>query len=391
MADIFISNYADHQVVSAYIENKLEFLSVIHDSVLDNVYLCRVENVLNNIGSAFVRYQDNETGYVSLKNLAPECVINRLIESSSQIRTGDQIVLQVEAAPIKTKKAKLSSSIAIPGKYCVVTMGRKGVGASLKLPEDVRGRLVYGIKGRYQTLVESYSDKLGKRDFGIIIRTDAMDLDPLEAEDIITADISSCLDQIADIMGAARSRTLFSCLYRSSFSDVDFHIEKAKAFLKSRHIEEYGVLTESIIYDLKRDIEKLLYNRVWLKSGAFLVIEQLESFNAIDVNTGKAITGKKDITAKVNLESAEEIFRQIRLRNLTGMILIDFINMKADQDNENLCDAVKRLASKDPVHTEFIDITGLGIIELTRNKNDKSLKEILQNHNETVDNAENGC
>ena len=116
-----------------------------------------------------------------------------------------------------------------------------------------------------------------------------------------------------------------------------------------------------------------------------MIIEQLESFNAIDVNSGKAIDKKKDSISKINYEAADEIFRQIRLRNLSGMILIDFINMKSSEDTEKLCSYVRALARKEPVHTEFIDITGLGIIELTRSKNDKTLKEVLQNTINAVD------
>ena len=126
---------------------------------------------------------------------------------------------------------------------------------------------------------------------------------------------------------------------------------------------------------------------MWLKSGAYIIIEQLESFNAIDVNTGKAIKGKDDIAFKVNLEAVNEIFRQIRLRNLTGMILIDFINMDDDEKYEELIHKVKAFCKYEQVHTCFIDVTGLGIMELTRNKNDKTLKEILKDVEKAVDNS----
>ena len=166
-------------------------------------------------------------------------------------------------------------------------------------------------------------------------------------------------------------------------------ISTLRATTTSRGIEDINVLENSVVYSPKADIDKLKQHKIWLKSGAFLIIEQLESFNAIDVNTGKAITGKKDIIRKVNKEAAVEIMRQIRLRNLTGMILIDFINMKDKADVEDLCSFVRSLCRKEDVHTRFIDITGLGIVELTRNKNDKSLKEILENQNNSVDNTEN--
>ena len=390
MTDIFVSKYEEYPVVSAYIDNKLEFLSVVRDSVLNDVYLCRVENILKNINSAFVRYGDDQHGYVALKNVLGITVINRHVGSSAELRQGDEIVLQVEAEPLKLKKAKLSSRISVSGRFCAVTLGRKGVGASLKLSEEKRTRLIDSGKSCYMELTKQFGAVLGDTDFGVIIRTEADTLSDDELSDSIRDDMETCLNKICDILETAKSRKVFSCLLKNDSSDEEFHISKAKAFIKTKTDEEPRILNESVVYSLKKDIEKLLFNRVWLKSGAFLVIEQLESFNAIDVNTGKAISGKGDVIFKVNMEAADEIFRQIRLRNLTGMILIDFINMKDNTDVQKLCDHVRSLARKEMVHTEFVDITGLGIIELTRNKNDKSLKEILQKHNQTVDNIENG-
>ena len=94
MTDIFVSKYEEYPVVSAYIDNKLEFLSIVRDSVLNDVYLCRVENILKNINSAFVRYGDDQHGYVALKNVLGITVINRHVGSSAELRQGDEIVLQ---------------------------------------------------------------------------------------------------------------------------------------------------------------------------------------------------------------------------------------------------------------------------------------------------------
>jgi ribonuclease G len=198
-------------------------------------------------------------------------------------------------------------------------------------------------------------------------------------------DIRSSLNELEKLLDEGKKRSLYSCIKKSKTGDIEEHILKARNFLKSRGVTDYNVINESVVYSIKQDIEKLLHRKVWLKSGGFLIIEQLESFNAIDVNSGKAIDKKKDSFLKINYEAADEIFRQIRLRNLSGMILIDFINMKSKEETDKLCSYVKALARKEPVHTEFIDITGLGIIELTRNKNDKTLKEVLQNNTDTVD------
>ena len=385
MADIFISEYQNYPLVSVYIDDKLSFLSLVRESDLGSVYLCRVDNILDNLQSAFVRFGAGKIGYVPFKSILPSCVTNRSISSSKELRQGDEILLQVDTEEIKLKKAKLTSHISVSGQYSVITLGRRGVGASLKLSEDVRSLLIAEIKKEYPALLSEYSNALSEAGFGVIIRTESAELPIEEAVPLIIADIRFSLNELEKLLTEGKKRSLYSCIKKSKMGDIDEHILRAKNFLKSREITDYKVINKSVVYSIKQDIEKLLHNKVWLKSGGFLIIEQLESFNAIDVNSGKAIDKKKDSFLKINYEAADEIFRQIRLRNLSGMILIDFINMKSKEDTDKLCSYVKTLARKETVHTEFIDITGLGIIELTRNKNDKTLKEVLQNNTDTVD------
>lgn len=385
MADIFVSEYKNYPVVSVYIDDKLSFLSLVRESDLGSIYLCRVDNIIDNLQAAFVRFADGQIGYVPFKSILPSCVVNRNIKSAKDIRQGDEIILQVDTEAIKLKKAKLTSNISVSGKYSVVTLGRSGVGASLKLSDDIRNSMISEIKKEYKNLLEKCDLFLGDAGFGIIIRTEAGDLDPDNAISEILSDIEASLSELSQILDEGRKRSLYSCIKKSKLGDVNEHITKAKNFLKSRNIDEFQIINDSVVHSIKQDIEKLLSNKVWLKSGGFLIIEQLESFNAIDVNSGKAIDKKKDSISKINYEAADEIFRQIRLRNLSGMILIDFINMKSSEDTEKLCSYVRALARKEPVHTEFIDITGLGIIELTRSKNDKTLKEVLQNTINAVD------
>ena len=393
MADILLSKYDDLPVVATYIDGKLEHLSVIHDSDRGNVYLCRVDNIVRNIDSAFVRYNGDNIGYIPLKSILPSTVVNRKAENGKDIRQGDEIILQVEAEPQKLKKAKLTSSISISGKYSVVTLGKKGLGVSMKLSDDTRKELTANMTDVYKDIAVSNSESLFGDDFGVILRTEVQELCSTgasfeETRNLIREDIEANLKELIEVLNAGRSRTVGSCLLSKENDSVDSHLVRARNFLTARGIEDINILETSVVYSPRTDIDKLKQHKVWLKSGAFLIIEQLESFNAIDVNTGKAIAGKKDIIRKVNEEAAIEIMRQIRLRNLTGMILIDFINMKDKADVEDLCSYVRSLCRKEDVHTRFIDITGLGIVELTRNKNDKSLKEILENQNNSVDNKE---
>ena len=122
MAEIYTSKFRDIPVVAAYSNDKLEYLSVVTRNTVGNIYVCRVENIVKNINSAFVKYEEDELGYISVKNINPSLVLNKKADNVSDIRSGDLVVLQIEADPIKTKKAKMSSLISISGKYAVVTL-----------------------------------------------------------------------------------------------------------------------------------------------------------------------------------------------------------------------------------------------------------------------------
>jgi len=136
------------------------------------------------------------------------------------------------------------------------------------------------------------------------------------------------------------------------------------------------------LYRIETHLSELLSRKVWLKSGAYLIIEKTEAMYVIDVNSGKNITKKEtaEYIYQINREAAQEIMRQIRLRNLTGMILIDFINMEEQCRIDALLQELRILAKKDPIQTTVVDITALGLVEITRRKTTKSLAEQLITH-----------
>ncbi len=387
MSEIIISEYLNTPVVTAFIGNKMEYLSFVRDNELGNIYVAKVDHIVKNINAAFVRYDKDKTGYLPLRNITGACVINRPFESGDALKNGDDVIVQVESEAVKTKKTKLTTNLSVSDDYVAVTLGKYGVGASIKLSDNIRTLLADEIKADYETIIQEYTDKLFGASAGVIIRTKASEIEDDKVRDVIESSFKSCLDKLAEILSEGRKRTLYSCVHVSDSGSTDKLIESAEAFLKIRNESDYKIIEDTGIHGIKSAIEDLKHRKVWLKSGAYIIIEQLESFNAIDVNSGKAIKGKDDIAFKVNLEAINEIFRQIRLRNLTGMILIDFINMDDDEKYEELIHKVKSFCKYEQVHTVFVDVTGLGIMELTRNKNDKTLKEILKDVEEAVDNS----
>lgn len=387
MSEIIISEYLNTPVVTAFIGNKMEYLSFVRDNELGNIYVAKVDHIVKNLNAAFVRYDKDKTGYLPLKNITGACVINRKFTSDDTLKNGDDVIVQVESEAVKTKKTKLTTNLSVSDNYVAVTLGKYGVGSSIKLSDDIRTFLSDKIKEDYENIMDAYHEKLSGATAGIIIRTQASEIEEKKAFNVIKDSFKSCLDELAKILSDGRNRTTYSCIHRSDNGSTAQHIENAEAFLKVRGESDYSVIEDTGIHGIRSAIDDLKHRKVWLKSGAYIIIEQLESFNAIDVNTGKAIKGKDDIAFKVNLEAVNEIFRQIRLRNLTGMILIDFINMDDDEKYEELIHKVKAFCKYEQVHTCFIDVTGLGIMELTRNKNDKTLKEILKDVEKAVDNS----
>ena len=379
---IILANYKGNNVITGFINNKMEYLSFERESHLNEIYLGKVDHIVKNLNAAFVKYDGENIGYLPLDKISCSCVTNRSFDSIDCLKNGDEVIVQIDSEAIKTKKTKLSTTISISGKYSVITLGRNGVGASVKLSDDVRREFIDKTKGIFDDLKKDYQSSLYGSDIGLIIRTNASEIEVSSFKDTISSDIKNCIEKLAAILSEGRSRTIYTCLYKPVVNTLD----KARNFMKNAGITDCPVIEDNGIHGIKSKIDELRQNRIWLKSGAFIIIEQLESFNAIDVNTGKAIKGKNSISLDVNLEAADEIMRQVRLRNLTGMILIDFINMKQDEDYDKLISHMKKLCRQDQVHTNYVDITGLGIMELTRNKNDKSLKEILHEVENVVDN-----
>ena len=139
-----------------------------------------------------------------------------------------------------------------------------------------------------------------------------------------------------------------------------------------------SALSLSTLYGIRGILDDLTSRRVWLDCGGNIIIEQLETLTFIDVNSAKNISPRGNNILNVNIEAAKEIARQLRLRNISGMILIDFINMKSDKDKSELIDMLKQYIKEDNTVCTFVDITKLGLVELTRKKIHKSLKQILE-------------
>ena len=208
-------------------------------------------------------------------------------------------------------------------------------------------------------------------------------------EETIVSEIDALVEKYNTIMENAKYRTCYSLMYEKEKSYRgylrDVYKEGDRVITDMREIYEdickdmpqvnvtfYENDLQNLLkkYSIEHGIKEILNERVWLKSGAYLVIQPTEALTVVDVNTGKCIKGKvtDEVFRKVNLEAAEEIVRQIRLRNISGIIIIDFINMTDSSMNDELMDKMRELVKGDRIKTNVIDMTELGLMEITRKK-----------------------
>ena len=384
----------DNKIVTALYENgevaELHCTNMQDASAIElgNIYIGKVKNVVGNISAAFIEIAKGvECYYAITENNAP--IFTHKI-GKKPICIGDELIVQVSKEAVKTKVPTVTGKLEFTGKYCVLTTGDTRIGASLKLEKEERERLI-------QVAKEYESEK-----YGLIMRTNAKDV----SESILREEIEKLITEYEKLVLAAQTRVCFSCLkrapegYLTDLKNVpqegltEIIIEDAALYEDTRnYLEMYQpedlpklrlyedkLLPLHKLYNLEKQIEKALKERVWMKSGAYLVIEPTEALTVIDVNTGKCIDKKKDDRAylKINKEAAKEAAKQIRLRNLTGIILIDFINLSSKELTDELLDFFERELKKDPIATTLVDITKLQLVEVTRKKIRKPFHEAFE-------------
>ena len=350
------------------------------ESMLGNVYVGRVSNIVQNINSAFVDIQKGLSCYMSLEDY-----------SGPKLKIGDLIPVQLSKEAIKTKAPTVTTRLSFDGEYVVVTVdGKIGISSKIK-SEAKRDELKQLIK---DTLDNYNSNKKSEDiDYGVIVRTKAQDTD-LE---IIKQETINILCKLNDVFSKAKYQTAYSCVFEKSplivkdiiayqsedvevISDLDEVIEICKNYKINDLIcynDDYVSL--EALYGLKNLINKTLNKRVYLKSGAYIVIDHTEAMTVIDVNSGKAIKGasKEEKVLAINLEAAKEILNQLLLRDISGIIIIDFISMEKELSQNQLLKELKAMAEGDKTQTTVVDITKLGLVEITRKRIRKPLHEIF--------------
>lgn len=351
-------------------------------SILGNIYTGQVENIASNIQAAFVQIEPGKRCYYPLAE-AQRAVFSAGRKGNGPLRPGDELLVQVSRDAMKGKLPALTSNLNFTGRYLVLTTGDKKFGLSSKLALEDRHRLSGWLKEEAER-----PDK----EFGIIVRTNAADASKEE----ILKELEWLKGRYHKAVVQGRNRTCFSLVletepfyvaavrdaYGRDLEEIITDVPEIREMILGYLEEISPELKEKLrfyqdkllplykLYRVETALDAIQKEKVWLNSGGFLVIQQTEAFVSIDVNSGK-YTGKKKMEEtfrKINLEAAAEIGRQLRLRNLSGIILIDFINMENPDHRDELFHVLQKLLRKDPVKSRAIDITPLHILEMTRKK-----------------------
>jgi ribonuclease E len=369
-------------LIEHYVSRPADDISQIHG----NIYLGRVQNVLPGMEAAFVDIATpkNAVLYRGDVQYDPEDIEekgkNARIEDILKAR--QMIMCQVTKNPIGAKGARLTQEVSLPGRFVVLIPNSKTYGISKRLPDDTRKRL--------RTIL----DRVKPEQHGLIVRTAAEHATEADLE----ADMQILLDQWTEIERKAAKANKPELLYREPelavrvireefnsdyrgvaiddrrlYEDVKAYVQAFNPELADR-IEHYDSQVEGLSlferFHVHEQVHKALDRKVWLPSGGSLIIEHTEALTVIDVNTGKNV-GKSNLEETVfhnNMEAAEEIAKQLRLRDIGGIIVIDFIDMEIKDNRGKVVAAFRDALARDKTRTQVFDISELGLVEMTRKR-----------------------
>jgi len=390
------------QVAEFYIERKRDA------SLVGNIYKGRVARILPGMQSAFVDVGLEKAAFLYVSDVYHELMdVQGLLDDEADpldlnarnrheslpieelLQEGQELMVQVSKDPIGTKGARVTTYVTLPGRYLVLMPGVNHIGVSRRLTDEAE-------RERLKSMVET----MAHEGYGYIVRTVsegcteaelAGDLEFLHrlwdnvgqknarasAPQLLYSDLDLAFRSIRDLMNADVDR-----LVVDSPSEHERLLEFVRSYfpkLASR-IELYE--GEEPIFDafgIELDISRALGRKVWLKSGGYIVIDQTEALITIDVNTGKYV-GKEtleDTILKTNLEAVKEIAYQIRLRNLGGIIIIDYIDMEKAENRRKLLAAFREAMARDRAKSLILEVSELGLVQMTRKRVRESLERVL--------------
>lgn len=396
MSEEILVNVTPPETRVAVVENGVVQEIIVERSkkrgIVGNIYKGKICRVLPGMQAAFVDIGLERAAFLHASDIG-DADSGDKPGIASLVREGDAVLVQVVKDPIGTKGARLTTHLSIPSRFLVfLPNGPQTFGISQKIEDDA-------TRQRLRELMQIYAEQHSIRG-GFIARTAAENAD----EAALGADmlfLARLWESITVRMQSAVEKELIHedlPLARRALRDmIDMDVEKiridsratyeatldfANKFIPeiSDRIEYYpGERPIFDLYNIEDEIQKALEQKVELKSGGYLIIDQTEAMTTVDVNTG-AFVGHRTLEEtifKTNLEAAQAISRQLRLRNLGGIIIIDFIDMTIDEHKRQVLRALERALARDHAKTQISEVSALGLVEMTRKRTRESLEQVL--------------
>lgn len=382
----------DGQLIEIYLER------APNSRLVGNIYKGIVRNVLPGMQAAFVDIGLEKNSFLYVEDALANTLLGYDNSENKEgtrpnicdvVKVGQEIIVQIEKEPVGTKGARVTTQITLPGRMLVLMPTADYIGISRRIEDEEE-------RERLRTIAE----EIRPDHMGVIVRTVAEGVQKEELQQ----DINSLLKIWERIQQRGNRKAGATLIHRDlelvqrTLRDV-FNEDVKKLSVNSRTILEQIIEfldvsepelksrvvlsdTQNLLarYAVDQELERALKRKVWLKSGGYIIIDQTEALTAIDVNTGKFVgsTDLADTVFKTNREAAREIIRQLRLRNIGGIIIIDFIDMHVEEHKEQVLKAMEEELKKDKVKTHILGITSLGLVEMTRKKVGQSLTSTLE-------------
>src|SRR4051812_41600609 len=391
---------SDYRVAELYFERRG------NRSIVGNIYKGKVDNVLPGLEAAFVDIGLDKNGFLHVDEIVlPGVEVQRRGREGSGkkitelLKPGQEVVVQVVKDPLKSKGARLSMELTIAGRYMVYTPTGEGVGVSKRLDDKERDRLRREAKaldlGGGGAIIRTAAHGAKRADFERELQY-LFKLHEVLQKRVEAASAPDLVFQEADL-SVRVVRDIFSADFERAVVDDERQHQRLVSFFSRTapelvdRVELYQESTPLFeAYDVDKEIEGLISKRVDLASGGYLMIDYAEALTVIDVNSGSFVgRGKQarleDTITKTNLEAAEEVVRQLRLRDIGGIIVIDFIDMARARNREAVLKTLRKSLEEDRTKTFTAEISKLGLVEMTRQNVTEGVREIMSRPCPTCD------
>jgi ribonuclease G len=394
-------NITPRETRVAIVENgALQEVSIERQSsrgIVGNIYKGKVNRVLPGMEAAFVDIGLEKAGFLHVANIDIGVSQGSAEENGSRpvinelLHEGQTLLVQVVKDPMGTKGARLTTSISVPSRYLVYMPNSSSVGISVKIEDEPeRERLKNLLEGCLaenniggcivRTAAEGVDERELQRDISFLSKLWGAlleSVDTLSPGSIVHEDLPLSIRTLRDMVGVDTNVVMVDS--RETFQKMTNFAARYIPDLPTR-IEHYpGDRPLFDQYNIDEELQRALARQVGLKSGGYLIIDQTEAMTTIDINTG-AFVGHRNLEEtifKTNMEASQAIARQLRLRNLGGIIIIDFIDMERDDHKRQVLNSLQKYLAKDHTKTQVCEVSPLGLVEMTRKRTRESLEHVL--------------